>query len=295
MKCLRALQRQTYPASEVEIIVVNDGGPLDESVLVPGPIPVRVLHQVNSGPAVARNNGAGIAEGCWLLFTDDDCVPEPGWIEAFSHALTQHPAAIWGGHVYCNEQETAYSRTAQTICGMVYAYFNHDPTRCRFFTSNNFALSRELYRELGGFSAAFCQAGSEDRDLCDRAVHAGGRLRYCPQARTLHEPRLTLVSFARMFFRYGRGAYLYHERRHQRGSGSISQDVSFHLRLPGFLRDALRELPRLEWASFLALTLVWQVMNTAVFFYELLQHKLGNAEPRADQAAAMVDREIHHR
>ncbi len=43
---------------------------------------VRLISQANAGPASARNRGAREARGRILLFTDDDCVPMPNWLDA---------------------------------------------------------------------------------------------------------------------------------------------------------------------------------------------------------------------
>ena len=42
----------------------------------------RLVRGGGRGPAAARNLGAAAARGPVLCFTDDDCRPEPGWIEA---------------------------------------------------------------------------------------------------------------------------------------------------------------------------------------------------------------------
>jgi len=43
---------------------------------------VRLITQVNAGPAAARNRGAVEAQGTIILFTDDDCVPMLDWLDA---------------------------------------------------------------------------------------------------------------------------------------------------------------------------------------------------------------------
>ena len=81
--CLASLRRLERPGGAIEIVIVNDGGsalPTGTSDDSEGCV-VRVIEQANAGPAMARNTGAMIARGELLAFTDDDCRPEPGWLD----------------------------------------------------------------------------------------------------------------------------------------------------------------------------------------------------------------------
>jgi hypothetical protein len=49
----------------------------------------------------------------------------------------------------------------------LYTYYNADPYRAQFFTSNNRVLSTDRFRQIGGFDTAFPRAAGEDRELCE--------------------------------------------------------------------------------------------------------------------------------
>ena len=77
--CVDSLLRQTY--REIEVILVDDGSPdncgamCDEYALRDSR--VKVIHQENQGPSVARNIGVDISAGEFIAFIDsDDLVSE---------------------------------------------------------------------------------------------------------------------------------------------------------------------------------------------------------------------------
>src|SRR5258705_7502133 len=84
VECLEGLQRQTLPADEFEVIVVDDGTPggaTKEERVCSGSwkFPLTYLTQLRKGPAAARNLGLQRAAGDLVAFTDDDAVPLEGW------------------------------------------------------------------------------------------------------------------------------------------------------------------------------------------------------------------------
>lgn len=205
--CLAALERQDYPRSAFEIIVVDDGGGSAlEAILaqLPGDIARRLLRQNNAGPAAARNLGAAHARGRWLAFTDDDCRPAPDWLRAMARSLEQAPACIVGGRTQNGAADNTFAEASQAIIDAVYRHYNADPEHARFFAAPNLAVPATAFRAAGGFDERF--RTSEDRELCDRFLHSGGRLVYAPDAIVWHDGGArTLAHFWKQHFAYGRG------------------------------------------------------------------------------------------
>jgi glycosyltransferase involved in cell wall biosynthesis len=79
--------------ADFELIVVNDGSSDETRAVLDGVTDARVIviHQVNAGPAVARNRGLAVARARAILFCDDDIVPEPGFVRAHLGALARFP------------------------------------------------------------------------------------------------------------------------------------------------------------------------------------------------------------
>jgi glycosyltransferase involved in cell wall biosynthesis/peptidoglycan/xylan/chitin deacetylase (PgdA/CDA1 family) len=78
--CLDALNHQTQPADDYEVIVVVDGSTDETLKMLENLVTnyaLRVLYQDNSGQNVARNHGVTHAHGQYCLFLDDDIMASP--------------------------------------------------------------------------------------------------------------------------------------------------------------------------------------------------------------------------
>lgn len=296
LRCLQQLAQQTLLPHEV--VVVDDGSPNDprqELEQQPLPYPLRLIRQPNRGPGAARNHGARLASGDFLVFIDDDCMVEESFLRAYAQAFEFDGEALWSGKVLTAPDRNLYCKAAQVVVDMATTFYNPDPSDGRFYPSNNLGVKRSRYLEVGGFEETYFRHSSEDRELCDRWTMCGGRIRHCPEARLYHEPPLAGRSYLKMYFRYGRGAYRYQRIRELRGSGRLQDDVGFHFRLPGLLRQALRPIPPHQWPGIGLLLVAWQVMNLAGFAYEVVSHRLQRPEARTDEAAKVMHQKIAHR
>jgi glycosyltransferase involved in cell wall biosynthesis len=80
-RCLRSLHQQDIPATQYEIICVNDGSPDNCKDIVENLQKeisnIVLINQVNQGVSMARNNAMKIARGKYLLFVDADDYVSP--------------------------------------------------------------------------------------------------------------------------------------------------------------------------------------------------------------------------
>jgi GT2 family glycosyltransferase len=124
-----------------------------------------------------------------------------------------------------------YSTASQLLIDYLYAYYNADSSQAAFLAANNLALSARLFRELGGFNPAL-RIAAEDREFCDRWRHQGFSAIYAPEVIVQHAHHLSLASFWKQHFRYGRGAYLFRQVRISRGQPRIRREpLLFYLDL----------------------------------------------------------------
>ena len=257
--CLRALA-ESFP-EDAETIVVFDGTAVEPGLeRFAEPLRLRCIEAPPGGPAAARNRGLAAASGEVVAFTDDDCVPRPGWPAALAAGVTSSPPVAAGGKTLNGAPANAYAECAQLILDLAGAHDlrRHGPEP-RFFAANNVAFPADALRELGGFAESFRTA--EDRELCRRWREAGFTLRSVPDAVVEHRPALDFRGFVRQCRAYGRGAAQFHAERR----GSLQQTVEFHVELPVALARATAGRSALHRCRLLALWAVWELANLAGF------------------------------
>ncbi len=275
-RCLTALTLSSMRREDYEVIVVDDGSPVaQEEIVAPfrERMAVRLLRQANAGPAAARNTGAAQARGEFLAFTDDDCLPAPGWLDALAGELRAAPQRMVGGCVRNALPGNIYSSASQAIIDLVYAHYNANPMSARFFASDNMALPADTFRALGGFSPGF--RTSEDRDLCDRWLSAGYPLIYAPDAVVGHAHALTLRAFWRQHLGYGRGAFRFYRAHALRSAADSTLNPDFYIALLRRLPGVLRGRPFGNAMALAGLLALWQAANLVGFLSEAVGSGLG--------------------
>ena len=233
--CLQSLADLDYPDNRFEVIVVDDGSKISlKTVVKPlqNQLNLTLIPQANAGPATARNTGAKQAQGKFLAFIDDDCTPANNWLQVLETYLIAHANDLIGGCIINALCENIYATASQALLDYIYASYQNKTKFPQFFTSNNIALSAENFWAIGGFDTNFPLAAAEDREFCDRLLSHNYKMRYAPEAIVYHAHHLTLKTFYRQHFNYGRGAFLFHKTYSQRHPQQKSiQPWSFYLKL----------------------------------------------------------------
>lgn len=147
-RCLARLApgAQTIDASEYEVIVTDDGKQTTAEAMIREQFPwARWVAGPGRGPAANRNNGARHARGPWLVFTDDDCVPAPGWLAGYRDALDQGDA---GAEVF--EGKTTCEQGIRTV-------LDEAPVNLTGggFPSCNLMVSKPTFERVGRFDEDF--------------------------------------------------------------------------------------------------------------------------------------------
>jgi glycosyltransferase involved in cell wall biosynthesis len=178
-KALGALRAQTT-SRPFEVLVVDDGSTDDTAAVAAAGGPrVRVVSGRGEGPAAARNLGAREARGRVLAFTDADCEPAPGWLDA-ALAATDAGAELVQGRVDPppDVERGPWDR------------FISVEREYGLYETANLLVTRELFERLGGFESILePRAGKElgeDVWLGWRARRAGARTSFVPEALVHH-------------------------------------------------------------------------------------------------------------
>jgi glycosyltransferase involved in cell wall biosynthesis len=183
---IAALEAQTLPHERFEVVIVDDAS-RDETPAVLAEIYARstlrlrtIRLDTNSGPAVGRNSAWRGAVAPIVAFTDDDCVPTQGWLEAGVRAMDAAPGVLVGATDPLPEQRHLIDPLARTMHVI-------NPTFAP--TCNVFYLRSDL-ESVGGFDETFRVPVGEDTDLAWRVHRDVGReLRFVNDALVYHDVR----------------------------------------------------------------------------------------------------------
>jgi glycosyltransferase involved in cell wall biosynthesis len=101
---LAEMHKLRIPAGvEWELLVVNNhctDGTNEVAARHVGKLPLRLLFEARQGLSHARNCALEAAKGELIVWTDDDVLVDPGWLEAYCQAAAQWPqAAFFGGNI----------------------------------------------------------------------------------------------------------------------------------------------------------------------------------------------------
>ncbi len=137
----------------------------------------------NRGPAGGRNLGLQHTRGQLVAFTDDDCVPTPGWLDALREAAFGGADIVQGATRPrpADPRTSAWDRTVEIT------------DRTGLFETCNIAYRSEVLDRTGGFDDSGAVVGhraarpfGEDADLGWRAERQGARFAFEPRALVHH-------------------------------------------------------------------------------------------------------------
>jgi glycosyltransferase involved in cell wall biosynthesis len=187
----------------VEIIVVDSGSRTDQTELVARDHDVTYIRSDLPGLSIARNVGWRATDREVVVYTDDDCRPQPAWIDRLLEPFSAPSVGAVTGRMLPQAHRDSpppYFRRelyGRTVDGLDAGH------------GALMAFRRRTLERLGGFDevlgAGRRLAGAEDLDMFCRVIADGGLIVHRREAVVVHDNTRIDDAHARLLAGYGRG------------------------------------------------------------------------------------------
>jgi hypothetical protein len=198
-ECFESIGRQTYRDFET-VFVDNDStdGSVDW-VREHASGTALIVHDVDMGWSGSANDGIRAAQGDYVVLLNNDVRLEPDWLESLVCAMDAHPGYDFGASLmimYCEPDLTnaaGDTYSLRLVSGVQRGWAEptklfSEPKRVLGACAGAAIYRRAFFEDVGLFDEEFYLT-HEDTDLNLRALIAGKRCLYIPNARIFHKIR----------------------------------------------------------------------------------------------------------
>ncbi len=266
-ECLNRLAPgvQSYPSGSYEVVVSDDGADELANAMLGSEYPwVKWTKGPCRGPAANRNHGAALAIGTWLVFTDDDCLPETTWLAEYSASLIE-TISVYEGQTVTDEPSKGPLFTAPVNMngGLLW--------------SCNFMIRKTVFNGVDGFDESFTEPHLEDVDLRMRLAASGHSVLFVPTARVCHPQRYAPPGPHRVLM-YESSVYFARKHGIKLSAAGLSLRV-FALQM---FRGFSRSISTAAKLRYIVLTLLeWTVLLPPLLFWIVkYYHVVSRGDPR---------------
>ena len=218
---LEALKNQDITGGlKVELIVVDNNSTDQTRDVVQEAAretrwPMCYAFETRQGLSHARNRGIQEAHGEWVAFTDDDVIPDPGWLSSLWKAAREYDADSVGGPIlplWIKPPPKWLSEAIdKKLFWAVFALLDHgqetivskEPENGLLYGAN-MAFKRGIFGDVGFFRTDLGPVGriplrGDDTDMIKRLLANGKRVIYAPCAIVKHKiaPERMRMSYIR--------------------------------------------------------------------------------------------------
>ena len=182
---------------------------------------IHYIHLAQRGLSLAKNAGIQAALGDVVAFTDDDCEPDPEWLERINQSFAEQPSVgIVAGDTFPGPRSRfrwlstcPATRTIECLYKPTENNFRAPPGF--YWGGANLAVRRDVFRLVGSFDEYLGPGtdfpAAEDVDFALRAEERGINMWTRPSIVVRH-------TYGR---RYGLRNFLSHHRGYALGSGAL--------------------------------------------------------------------------
>ncbi|MHB1853783.1 MAG: glycosyltransferase family 2 protein [Acidimicrobiales bacterium] len=196
-RALEALGAQHAPGLDWEVVVVASAAdPVAHRVVAEADRPgVRVVDEARPGASNARNRGLSVSRRV-VAFLDDDCWPEPDWLERITAPVRSGRWTACGGRVRLDRAVPVPAWMGDALLAFLAEYNRGGEDRLLaaddYLLTANAAFDADALAAAGGFDPRLGPyAGrpmvDDDVDVCRKVRAAGGTIGYVAGALVTHE------------------------------------------------------------------------------------------------------------
>ena len=210
---LAALRRQTD--RDFAVWIVSQGSPPGPEVgsAEPAEPRVHVIHDPGRGISHARNVGWRSVEARWLVYLDDDCLPEADWAEQLRRELLANPDVdlVSGQVIEFGAPDGGYLPGTTLAIDRPHRLAGRWTRPWRVgFGGGGAAVRRDAIERLAGWDERLGAGnpdfpGADDMDFNWRLMQAGGVAYLSPGPRVLHDQWRAGTALPAHFRGYTRG------------------------------------------------------------------------------------------
>jgi len=194
-KMLDTLELQAFPLQNFQVIVVADGcndNTVEMASNYKANFNLIVCELPGRGAASARNKGASMANGQYLIFADDDMELSTDFIKEHVASHTNENTVVIGYSPFKLESKASIQRlTLREWWEEKFQEMRRKDHRFKYdnLTSGNFSISAALFKKLNGFTTSLlCR---EDYELGYRLIKAAANFQFAYVAKAFHCDEVT--------------------------------------------------------------------------------------------------------
>lgn len=250
-KCLDCIApgKQTVNHTMYEVIVTDDGNTNQAKELILENYSwAKWVEGPKRGPAANRNNGAAFATGEWLVFLDDDCLPDENLLVEYRRAINScKDCCVFEGSIYCLEK---------TKNPLMISPVNDTGG---YLWSCNFCIKTDVFNMVHRFDENFKYPNMEDNDLNYRLRTGGFQISFVPSARVNHP--LRLIASPQRLAKYHESWFYYYLKRGEKKNIFALAITIVKTRLRNIMEH------RFSWYSIIAFKNLLLELGYTFFYY----------------------------
>jgi len=263
MDVLSALCEQIRAEVDVELVIIDNASTDNTKAAVelfirscPIPEQVRYLYEDRVGLSAARNAGARLARGRYLIFLDDDVYLERDWLASYRKVSANPNLRVAGGSIEPLAEPNADFRFVGSRYLWIYGRLDFGSTTRPLasketLNGGNILFEKSTFLALGGLDESFGHkgenmGGAEEQELLARIrQHYPTSCYYAGAAKVYHRvaPQRATLEYALSRIRLGSQAIARSELRHRPRTVVVLKSIYYYfntLFLPLFPGNELR-------------------------------------------------------